>query len=85
MVANRIKLQAGRRTRIKVTFGPLSLAVGGYDVYFCLIKPFIEDLHDVGQSIRFEVLHADPGATGFEFRQSSGLGAFTAPLQVTIK
>jgi ABC-type polysaccharide/polyol phosphate transport system ATPase subunit len=83
MVTSQIKLQAGRRTRLKLMFGPLGLAVGGYDVYFCLIKPAIEDLHDIRQPIRFEVLHADPSKNGFEFRQSYGLGAFTVPLQIT--
>ena len=69
MVPGQIELEGGRSTVVRVAAGPLNLATGGYDLYICLMKPFVEELHDVGLPVRFEVLHADPGGTGFEFLQ----------------
>lgn len=81
MSRDRVDAIAGT-ARMRITIGPLALGVGRYDVYFTLMKPHVEDVHDVREPLRFEVVHADPGGTGFEFRQSYGLGAFSAPLRV---
>lgn len=84
MTPGRVEIAAGRTTHLRVIAGPLSLAVGGYDVFVTLMKPSIEDLHEVPDALRFEVVHADPGKTGFEFRQSFGLGSYSAPLRVEV-
>ena len=49
-----------------------------------LIKPWAEEYHAAATPVTFDVVHSDPCASGFEFRQSYGRGAFTTPLRVEL-
>ncbi len=84
MTPGRIETAGGGVHRLRLDAGPMNLAVGRYDLFVTLIRPLVEDLHEVEQPISFEVVHADPGNTGFEFRQSYGFGSHTAPLRVEV-
>ncbi len=77
-----ITLAAGTPRRVRLRCGPLPLATGRYDVYFWLIRPWAEDYHIPAEALSFEVIHSDPGESGFDFRQSYGRGATTFPLHV---
>ena len=77
-----IPLRAGEVKELTLRIGPLALATGQYSLYFWLIKPWAEEYHAVPAPLTFDVVHSDPGGSGFEFRQSYARGAFTVPLQV---
>jgi lipopolysaccharide transport system ATP-binding protein len=74
-------IKAGTTTRLEMELGPLALATGKYDLHFWLTHPWVEDFHVVSNAVGFEVVHSDPGESGFDFRQSYGRGAFTVPMQ----
>lgn len=76
-----ITVQSGSTTTAHLTVGPLCLATGQYRVHFWLLQPWVENYHIVDEPLSFEVVHSDPGSTGFEFRQSYGRGAFTIPME----
>ena len=77
-----VPLRAGESTDLTLRLGPLALATGQYSLYFWLIKPWAEEYHAVAAPLTFDVVHSDPGNSGFEFRQSYSRGAFTVPLEV---
>ena len=77
-------LQADSRNRLCLELGPLALATGRYSLHFWLIHPWVENLHILPQPLQFEIVHSDPGKTGFDFKQAYGRGAFTIPMKWTI-
>jgi lipopolysaccharide transport system ATP-binding protein len=66
--------------RHQLRLGPLPLAAGDYSLHFWLIRPWAEFYDIVKTPLSFSVDHSDPGASGFEFRQSYGRGPMTVPL-----
>lgn len=81
MGATLFSLQPGVAKRVRLALGPLPFARGRYDVYPRLTMPYAANHHVVPEPLSFEVVHADPGHTGFDFRQSWGFGATTVPLR----
>ena len=73
-------MRAGVEHEFRLGVGPLPLATGRYSVYFWLIKFGSENFHVPSSPLTFEVVHSDPGGSGFEFRQSYGRGAITVPM-----
>ncbi|MFL5562506.1 MAG: ABC transporter ATP-binding protein [Gemmatimonadaceae bacterium] len=77
-----IPLQPGVPRRVGLRLGPMPFARGRYDLYSRLTMPYAANYHVVPEPLSFEIVHADPGHTGFDFRQSWGFGATTVPLSV---
>jgi lipopolysaccharide transport system ATP-binding protein len=65
---------------VRLRIGPLSFAIGRYDMYFWLIRPWAENYHVPREPLSFDVVQSDPCQTGFEFRQAYSRGAVTVPL-----
>jgi lipopolysaccharide transport system ATP-binding protein len=78
-------LSAGVVHDFSLRLGPLPLATGQYSLYFWLIRPWAENYHVPPAPLVFEVIHSDPGRSGFEFRQSYGRGAATIPMEATFR
>ena len=78
-----ITLAPNTLRRVRLSCGPLPLGTGRYDVYFWLIRPWAENYHVPPEALSFAVVHSDPGASGFDFRQNYGRGAATFPLRVS--
>jgi lipopolysaccharide transport system ATP-binding protein len=69
---------------IELAIGPMNLAAGRYNVYLRLIKPWAEEFHRTHSPVVASISLADPGGTGFEFRQSYGRGCLSANIDARI-
>ncbi len=76
------RMLPGKEMQVQVQLGPVWLATGKYRLFFWLIKPWKDEFHIVEHPLTFEVVHSDPYAVGFEFKQSYRRGAFGLPIQV---
>lgn len=77
-----LRIGAGETVPFRVSVGPLPLALGDYTVFPFLIYPWAETYHAPKTPMPFSIVHSDPGASGFEFRQGYGRGAVGTPMRV---